>query len=423
MGYTPPAYVPTPIGFADFASYQTAVIAAFPPCPPPYDPTCENVRDALIAAALELWTTDPNSCGVVVCDASGQPIHALPANPGPGQPGYSGQPGAPSAIASQPLSGSGLGGALTPSSQPSSLPASLAAPPVRPIVAPPRGGKPAVIGAAGPVLIGLGGPVGIVIGIATVIGGILGGLFGGLFGGQDYGQQIEQLKQAMVDIGNALTAAIAAVMHAMGAILRFLQGIWDNILHAIIDLLKKVVEQLGHLYRDILPKIADWVRKIRDRILQIYERLVRPLILILMRVHTILRILAAFHIKWAARLDQQLQQLQSLILKPILWLLGQINGIVNVLNWILDLKMLIQRTLMINSLFATAGTWTKMFYNVQTGATTYDQISASADAQRPPDLYQTQADAQQFRDTGSGPFAELIAVSNNQALQIKGGGV
>jgi hypothetical protein len=64
---------PSPVGFPDFNSFQNAVIASFPPCPPPYDPSCENPRDAAIAAALESWKTTPGSCGVVVCDASGQP--------------------------------------------------------------------------------------------------------------------------------------------------------------------------------------------------------------------------------------------------------------------------------------------------------------------------------------------------------------
>ena len=64
---------PSPVGFPDFAPYQTAVIASFPPCPPPFDPICENPRDAAITNALVQWKLNPRSCGNVVCDASGNP--------------------------------------------------------------------------------------------------------------------------------------------------------------------------------------------------------------------------------------------------------------------------------------------------------------------------------------------------------------
>lgn len=68
----------SPVGFQDFASFQTAVIASFPACPPPFDPTCETPRDAQIASNLEEWKTNPQSCGVIVCDAAGNPAVSAP---------------------------------------------------------------------------------------------------------------------------------------------------------------------------------------------------------------------------------------------------------------------------------------------------------------------------------------------------------
>ena len=76
---------PSPVGFPDFASYQTAVIASFPPCPPPFDPVCENPRDAAITQALIQWKLNPQSCGNIVCDASGNPqITPAPGGSGSG---------------------------------------------------------------------------------------------------------------------------------------------------------------------------------------------------------------------------------------------------------------------------------------------------------------------------------------------------
>ena len=76
---------PSPVGFPDFASFQNAVISSFPACPAPFDPTCENPRDAAIAAALNSWVTNSQSCANVVCNAAGQPqITPAPSGSGSG---------------------------------------------------------------------------------------------------------------------------------------------------------------------------------------------------------------------------------------------------------------------------------------------------------------------------------------------------
>lgn len=72
------AAIPSPVGFADFASFQNAVIASQPTCPPPFDPVCENPRDATISNALAQWSLNPQSCHNVVCDASGNPVTTPP---------------------------------------------------------------------------------------------------------------------------------------------------------------------------------------------------------------------------------------------------------------------------------------------------------------------------------------------------------
>lgn len=71
----------SPVGFADFASFQNAVTASYPACPPPYDPACVGPRSAAISADLNAWITDPNSCHNVVCNSSGVPAASMPAAP------------------------------------------------------------------------------------------------------------------------------------------------------------------------------------------------------------------------------------------------------------------------------------------------------------------------------------------------------
>lgn len=67
----------SPVGFADEASFQDAVVASFPTCPPPFDPTCEQPRETAISANLAEWVSNPQSCHNVICNSSGAPAVAL----------------------------------------------------------------------------------------------------------------------------------------------------------------------------------------------------------------------------------------------------------------------------------------------------------------------------------------------------------
>jgi hypothetical protein len=137
----------SPLGSQDFNSFQNAVIASFPPCPPPFDPTCQNPRDAAIAAALNAWVTDPGSCHNIVCDATGQPLVSYQPYTTP-----TGQPAA--AVGINSTSGFvPLTPGAPPSARPAPAPASSPAP--VPVAAPasprlPAGTQPVQVGAPPP---------------------------------------------------------------------------------------------------------------------------------------------------------------------------------------------------------------------------------------------------------------------------------
>jgi|SRR5215470_14457907 len=131
----------SPVGYADFNSFQNAVAASFPACPPPYDPACEGPRSAAISADLASWTSDPMSCHNVVCDVSGSPAvsvqeYTTPAGTAAIGTGYNTVSGFVPTVTVQP--------APAPVSAPLSAPAAAAAPvPARPT-------RPAPIQSASP---------------------------------------------------------------------------------------------------------------------------------------------------------------------------------------------------------------------------------------------------------------------------------
>lgn len=68
-------------GYATFQDYNSAVclpLSAAVKCPAPFDPICVGPAQAAVLACQEAWHTDPTGCGVLVCDASGNPVSSQP---------------------------------------------------------------------------------------------------------------------------------------------------------------------------------------------------------------------------------------------------------------------------------------------------------------------------------------------------------
>lgn len=122
----------------------------------------------------------------------------------------------------------------------------------------------------------------------------------------------------------------------------FFRGIFSGLLGAIVAAV--------HWLEDHLRPILDFIKGLLKHLDAIYNRFVKPFIVLLQRVRQVLSILRALHIKWAAKLDQILGTVQHDIQGAFFLLRGVLNSAIDILNILVDPTKLLRRPTLILSL-------------------------------------------------------------------------
>lgn len=262
-----------------------------------------------------------------------------------------------------------------------------------------------------------GGVAGAATGIGTVIaviGTIVGALFGPIFGGgTDANAAIGELRDQVFNIGNTLTQLIVSVARALGKALVFLGSLLWGLVRPLINLLGKILEKLADIYFKYLRPIIQAIQKIRARILKLYEKYFRPILVIFNRIHQVLSILKAFHLKFAAKLDAELLRLEAKLTAPMYQLLHYLNQVANMLNLVFDSTLVMRRAVTLNALANTQGSWTRMWWNAQSTPATPDTLAQAQADGAAQSQAQTVGDFQQWALYDTGPYAAIAADARN----------
>lgn len=222
--------------------------------------------------------------------------------------------------------------------------------------------------------------------VVTVIVGILSSLFGPIFGGgNDANGAIKQLRDEVVNVSNSLLQVLVQVARALGKVLGAIGALLLGLFKPILKVLAKVLEKLIDIYFKHLKPIIDTIQKIRARVMRIYEKYLRPVLLAFQKVHQVLTVLRLFHLKFAAKLDAELQNLEAKIFRPLYQMLGYINNIANMLNLVFDGALVLRRAVILNAMDQTKGSWTRMFWNSQSTPIDAQTFLAIDQEDSPPD--------------------------------------
>jgi hypothetical protein len=133
-------------------------------------------------------------------------------------------------------------------------------------------------------------------------------------------------------VKNIFSSLIKALVNIFTALQKFLLHIWQNYVKRAIQWLASHVQKIrAWLKRTIGPIIArlEKIKKWYDQ--HILKQQLRML-QFLQSVRRFLGILRIFHVKWAAKLDSSLADLQNRIEQSISIVRGNLNGIINWLN-------------------------------------------------------------------------------------------
>lgn len=251
-----------------------------------------------------------------------------------------------------------------------------------------------------------GGPTGAIV---SAVVGALNGLFGGIFSsGQSADRAIGQLRDEVNNLGNTLLQGLVQAARAVGKILIYLGMTVFGFFRNALKLLGKLLEKLVELYEKHLKPILDAIEKIRRRVLQIYERILRPVLLVMQRVHQVLTILRLFHLKFAAKLDAELQNLEAKLFRPMYQLLGYLNQVANMLNLVFDARLVLRRTVTLNALDQTKGSWTRIWWNAQTKPVSSQAFLELKKQSTPPADVDLGIYFDEFAYYGTGPYQVAV---------------
>jgi hypothetical protein len=299
--------------------------------------------------------------------------------------------------------------------------ATLSAPIAPPVPLKPATGRGELVSAerlrtlfvpVGGVIAGVGGPVGIVVG---AVFSFLGGLFGGLFGGGgDANAAIKQLRDEFVNVTNAVIEGYSALARTVGTILKWIGAVVVEFLKTLLDLVKHLVEMLKDLYQKVLKPALKAIQDIRNNILRLYEKWIRPALIVIQKIRQVLAILKLFHVKFAAKLDAQLAQLEYKITQPLFFILRYVNSVANLLNLIMTAANVMQRPFFLASLNAYKGSSIALITNSMNPPVDYGALTDTKAARQVPSIQQTSTDFDEYAAAQAGAFAGTTGAADDQ---------
>lgn len=248
----------------------------------------------------------------------------------------------------------------------------------------------------------------------------LSGLWGAVVTGVDDAVKavISTVQTSVTGVANALKAAYAWLSRLAGLILSLLKTVLGDILNALVKAVQELEQAIKDLYQDILKPIAQTLQNIRDRILELWKKFIAPMLVFLQDIRRILVILELFHVKFAAKLDSAIQDLERRITAPLFYLLGYVNAVSNWINLIVAANYLLQKPMFLNSLNAYLGESINLQLSGMNKPIDQATLAASQASAVYPTSAQSAADARQFLANGGGSFGPIVTQYQTQLQQF-----
>lgn len=151
------------------------------------------------------------------------------------------------------------------------------------------------------------------------------------------------------------------IQRSMQTFYRWLQRSFRS----LVRMLDRAVTWLHGTLTRIFQPILDWIDRAKAWIRRIYDRFVRPILDLIEVSRRVLRVLAYLGVDWARALDRQLARIEQLITFPFEWVVSKLNEVVGWINRIVTVDGLLQRVILLNSLFRDYTLTTNMWWTGQ----------------------------------------------------------
>ena len=156
-----------------------------------------------------------------------------------------------------------------------------------------------------------------------------------------------KLYQIDVSVGNAAWGGVSSVWAALESVWGWLAGIvhalWNWIQNAVHWLIHTALPAVEAFLNKIMAKVKAFLQPLINYIKlemawvqQVYNTLVKPLMVFLQRIRAVLLIFRLMHLKFAIALDQYIADLENRINSAFLSLESDLGRTAQWLNWIVD---------------------------------------------------------------------------------------
>ncbi len=194
---------------------------------------------------------------------------------------------------------------------------------------------------------------------------------------------------AVVDAVNFLFQAISFTWDVLLGNLQFQETAWGRVKNFFGAIWKQgILAFLGKLWTE-LKKIKELLRRIFDPILCaikaiidyhdfLYNKYLRPVLILIQRMRSFLTLLRLLHVKWAARLDARLVEAEARIASLFLDVRRELNTIRGTISLFIDPFGLFDQATLALSAIRSAGDLVNVWWGSQTRPLTASELDSQA---------------------------------------------
>jgi hypothetical protein len=158
------------------------------------------------------------------------------------------------------------------------------------------------------------------------------------------------LYHVAVLIGQALFRALVEVGIVFTKVYGFLGRFWSSVLKPFISWTWRQFTELHAWLKRTFQPALEFLWKVRRKLLEIYERYMRPVLDTIDITRRLLQLLALLRFEWARELDRKLAALEDRLTRPLLEAMRAINLATDWINRIVDFDGFFQRLTLVASL-------------------------------------------------------------------------
>ena len=193
------------------------------------------------------------------------------------------------------------------------------------------------------------------------------------------------LRVGFIELGRAVKSGLWGAGRAVAKLLRSTKAVWDRVLKPALSWANDKLLRLERWLHDTFAPVLRWLRVIKEHIDLFYRHFIRPILDTIEFIRYLTRTLEAFHIHWLDALDKKLQEVQTWVEEPFLWLRGWVTWAENTIDRIITADGFFQRLTLVRTLAKHAPDWIHILY-ARTTQTIDVEANAALGAEKYPRL-------------------------------------